>query len=616
MGFEDIYQLGKIVPYKFNLPSAEKKLKFIYYPYTASEILSTSLVIFAFSFSLGAILGMFSSFLLSTVMFLGTIIAISLYIYPVNVYYTTKIMEYREEMLRSVLHVSTFIETGNSLESAFLQTQDNLTGILGKQFQHINHMLHRRVKNTLGDAINIYIKTWNEINPQYVKAIRLLQLAALSGQEDKERLISETIETLMLNYTVLGKRSAENLSKKTGMLLAGGLLVPIMSLLGLPILAVFMPQLINEAMIAFIYIVLFPVLVFITALSFASERIQVDTIRLEDSVEYKPFPSYFKYISMGIALIGLIPTLLIVRSSTDAGLDINLSMMFLAWLGSGTIALGIYIYSYFYVKRYKKLWKKIDEVESDLPFMLQSFSTYFTLNTPFEKVIDGVIDDYNNLGFRKHPVVKVFKELKNLLYSTKLSIKHIVEHNLKTLVPSVKVRSVLSQVVMYESVSQEGAAKASRMIRGQVISTYKLDDYIRTLLSETIGLIKVGISMLAPLLGSVAVVMTFAILKSTVFITEELEKISALFGGQKIEMNLIDITQTISPIYITAVISIYILLMIVVLSIFQTHIKTGMDHFQIMKDLRDNILSFVMYTIMMFGGFFFVNEVLFKALMG
>lgn len=260
--------------------------------------------------------------------------------------------------------------------------------------------------------------------------------------------------------------------------------------------------------------------------------------------------------------------------------------------------------------------EKIDEVESDLPFMLQSFSTYFTLNTPFEKVIDGVIDDYNNLGFRKHPVVKVFKELKNLLYSTKLSIKHIVEHNLKTLVPSVKVRSVLSQVVMYESVSQEGAAKASRMIRGQVISTYKLDDYIRTLLSETIGLIKVGISMLAPLLGSVAVVMTFAILKSTVFITEELEKISALFGGQKIEMNLIDITQTISPIYITAVISIYILLMIVVLSIFQTHIKTGMDHFQIMKDLRDNILSFVMYTIMMFGGFFFVNEVLFKALMG
>ncbi|MFH0870289.1 MAG: hypothetical protein V1866_04505 [archaeon] len=618
LNFYQIYELGAAIPLKLEIKSLDDKLKFTFFKYSAKDVLMSSLVTFVFFLVLGTILGQLSHFFYTSLIFLGMISALMLSLYPFNIYYTHQMMEYSEEMLRAVLHLSTYTQMGVSMESAFLETEKNLTGILKKQFEDINNSLKRRVVSELGSALKKYVDIWNKANPYFVKSIRLLQIASFSSEKEREILIAETIETLMVNYSTMGKRAAEDLSKNANMLITGGILMPVLSLLVLPIMAVFMPQVVKPSTIAFLYIVFFPTIVLVAALSFASKRIQIDTIRLRESSEYKPLKKAYLYICIGMAVVIGIPTLITMNAViTKAMPNIDsLFYFFLAWLGGAGMAIASYIYATIYVKKYDALWEKIRDVEMDLPFILQSFSTYFALNTPFEKVIDGVIDDYETLGFKDHPAIKGFKGIKHLLITSKDTLVTIIKTQIKKLIPSSKVCTVIEQIVTFETVSQESAAKAARTIRRQVIDTYKLDDYVKTLLADTVGLISVSITFLAPMLCAAAVVMTFAILKSIVFITEQLTKISALFGGETVELNLIDASKVVPPTFIAAVVGVYLLEMIFVLSLFQTQISIGSDFFQTMKNLKSNMIGFFIYSVLLFGGYIAVNIVLFKGVLG
>ena len=617
--FLPIYDLGKSLNYDLKMEKLEKKLSFVFFPYSANAVVFTSLLFLVGGIILSLLFSFYSGFLSTTIFFLSVTAAVILYVYPISIFYTNRIMEYSEEMLRAILHLSTYVQTGTSLEYAFLEAEKNLHGILKKQFTDINNKLKRKTRSTLGEAINDYVETWNDVNPQFVKGLRLLQIAALSKEEDRDRLIEETVETLMIDYMALGKRSAEELSKNTRLLIGGGILLPILSLLVLPLLAVFMPQLVKAEIIAFIYVVFFPTVVLVAALSFASKRVQVDTIRMTDHKDYKPMPSIFLYVAILIAVVFSVPAIpALAQVLKDPANTIDSLWLFtLAWMLAAGIALAIKTYTTFYVRSYTKIWKNIQEVEQDLPFILQSFSTYYTLNTPFEKVVDGVIDDYNELGFKDHPVIKAFSSIKQKIKTSKKSLREVLNKELRNVFPSGKMRAVISQIASFEEVTQESAAKAARTIRQQVINTYKLDDYIKTLLSDTIGLIKISTSMLAPLLCASAVVMTYAILKSTEFITEQLEAITAAFGGgQEISLQLIDTSQVISPIFISAIVGIYLLEIILVLSLFQTQIETGSDQYKILSTISSNVMSFVIYSAMLFGGYFFLNVFLFKTLLG
>ncbi len=619
MKLMDIYSLGTLVPLDFTVKQIDKKLKFVFFPCKAKDVIFTSLIIAVFSILLGVIIGPISQFANSAITFLGIIVAVGVYIYPVHIYYSHMILEYTEEMLRAVLHLSTYIQMETSMEYAFIETEKNITGILKQQFHEINTALKRRVVNDLGNAIRMYIDVWNAHNPYFVKSLRLLQIAALSSEKERERLIEETTETLILNYNVLGKRSTEQLSKNTNMLIAGGILIPILSLLILPLLSVFFPNLVRPNAIAFVYTIVFPSIVLMASLSFASQRIQIDTIRITDSSEYKPMPRMYVWIALAIIVIFSVPTIISVNqvfSNQMQSDEITMRYLIYGWTFGAGITLAIFFYTTLFVRKYKKLWTEIRDTENDLPFILQSLSTYFSLNMPIEKVLSGIIDDYENLGFREHPVVKMFKKIKRMLLTTKKTVMEIMSKYLTSIIPSSKVRSVILQISTFESTSQESAYRAAKTIRKHVVNSYKLDDYLKTLLSDAIGLINTTVTILAPLLCAAAVIMTFAIVKSIVFITQQLETISKIFGGPGITLKLIDVSQIIPPTFIAVVVGVYLIEMIIILSLFQTQISIGTDYYQTNKILRNNLIGFVIYTILLFGGFILTNVVFFKGILG
>ncbi|MDD9952790.1 MAG: hypothetical protein OXR66_00470 [Candidatus Woesearchaeota archaeon] len=614
--FSDIYALGRTFPFGWESERMQQKLTFVLFPYASRAVVSTTLFVLALGCVFAAIGYVFFPFLGYTLLFLTLTGCVGLYIYPSHIFYTQAIGEYNEEMLRAILRMVTYISMDTSIEYAVVETADHLHGTLKLQFEQIKHDLERKQQVTLGKALEQYLDIWNSVNPVFVKSFRLLQTAALSEKKDRAAILDETVETMLLNYSTLGKRYAEELSGNAKKLITIGVLIPIMSLMLVPLLSIFMPNFAKPSILAFIYIIFFPTVTLIMALNFAAKRVQIDTIRIEEAAEYTPLPPWLAWTGIGIAFVFAVPTFFFL-TTVQAGEPSAESFfaIFMGWLVGAGCVVGLYLYAFVYGRKYASLWSKVNEIEQDLPHLLQSFTTYLTLNIATENVIPEVVNDYKKFGFEKHPIVGAFSKLQRLILTSKRTLKDIVRHQLPKLLPSRKVNQVLIQIVSFSEISQKSSAKIAKMVRSQTMNLYKLDDYIKTMLAETIGLINITITLLAPLLAAAAVIMSVAIVKSLVFISEQLSLIANSFGTTAIGFTLVDTTKIIPPVFIEAIIGIYLVETVLVLSFFSTQINVGNDKFKFFETLRSNLVGFAIYTVLLFGGYLFVVEVLFKSIL-
>jgi hypothetical protein len=613
MGFTDIYELGRSIPIGWTNGNMQRKLQFVLFSYDARDIIATTMLILLGGSLLAGIAYLILPFIAYAIFFLTVVAAVVIYIYPAHVFYNRAIGEYNEEMLRAILRMTTFISMDTSIEYAFVETSDHLHGTLRLQFKRIKHDITRKQKMTLGDAIEPYIPIWNEVNPVFVKSLRLLQTAALSGPNDRDKILAETVETLLLNYSTLGKRYAEELATNAQKLITVGILIPIMSLMLLPLLSIFLPDFTKPSILAFIYIIFFPTVTLLMAMSFGSKRLQVDTIRIEDAQEYRPLPAWLAWTCAGVAVALAIPTLWFISTITAGTPEAeSIFGLFMGWLISFGIIAGVYIYAEIHTYRYKKLWEEVYEIEQDLPHLLQSFSTYLTLNIATENILDEIIDDYEKFGFEKHPVVRAFKRIRHTLLTSKQSLNQIAQNDLPKLLPSRKVNQILLQILSFGEISQESSSKVAKMVREQTIGIYKLDDYLKTMLAETVGLINITTTMLAPLLAAAAVIMSIAIVKSLVYIEEQLTLIASSFGTTVMSLNLVDVSKVIPPVFLEVIVGLFLVETILVMSFFSTTINVGNDKFKLFQTIASNMTGFIIYTILLFGGYLFVVEILFK----
>ena len=217
MDFKQIYEIGK----KFSIPlytdSVDKKLKFCMFPYNSSAVFSTALYIFSTLLLAGMSLSVVFSatILVFMAFFFAVLVGVIIYIYPVHVFYTSQILEYKEEMLKAIMRISVFVLMKTSIEYAIKETALHSSGILKYQFEDVINRLTRKQDGTLGEVFEHYTKIWNEMNPSFVKALRLLETASLAKEADTKDIVNETIEDILLTYNIEQKRNAENLAEKT-----------------------------------------------------------------------------------------------------------------------------------------------------------------------------------------------------------------------------------------------------------------------------------------------------------------------------------------------------------------------------------------------------------------
>ncbi len=622
MYFEFVYQMGKSFPIFPKVQSIDDKFKLVEFPYTSADVLSGCAIIVFSLFFLGLLFLPFIQFVAYLLIFGGLIIALAAYVFATDIYYTLAMVNYREEMLQAILEISNYISLNSSVESAFVQTSNSIDGTLGKQLKNIKLKLEKKNYRTLGEAITDYVPIWLNVNPEFVKALNLLQTAALSPKEERDDIVNEVIETVILSYHESGKRFSEKLSSQTSSLIAVGVTFPLMSLILLPLVSVFLPQLANATIIAFVYDVFFPAVLLIFSMNFAVNRLQIRTIRLENSPQFKKLPEILPYILAGIAIVFTIPAIIHLTSidmstAQGAAVEYAFGSIFVVWLGLLGLFIAIEGYSYGYYKINEDLWNKVDEIESDLPHLLQIISSYLSLNRSFESILQDIEDDYKKHGFGSHPVVSMLDQISQGLYNTKMGIYEIIETKLVHITPSQRLNEVLKRIVLFTTIDQKSASKSAKSIRAQTISVYNLDDYIKTLLAETISVVNITIIMLAPLLAATATLMGLAIVQSLSFISDQLNKILSVLGSSPINLSFVDTTKIIPPSVIQLIVEVYFFEIALILSIFLSTIEHGVDKHQMAKTMAYYLaVSFAVYSAILLIGYAILQIVLFQGVLG
>lgn len=639
MDITKLYEIGRAIPLGFSIKSDQKKLDFIRFKYSSKEIINTALACLAGIFLLSQIIGFIADFLqpagqaelifivqvIKTVntafTFLGAIACAVLYIYPVHIFYSKEIQRYNEQMLRAILSMTNFISMRTSFEYAFIETTKQIKGVLRMEFEEIGNMIQRKEKIDLGHAFEDYLKGWVEINPVFVKSLRLLQTALMAEEKDRDNILQETIRTLMINFKIQGKRNAEELAGKAKNLVSFGVLLPVTSLMLLPLFSVFLSDFIKPSAMVFAFNVLFPIVILLMALDFANKRLQIDTIDLEASPDYQTIPVWIYglcgLIVMGFSIPGILH-LISVDLSTPASAEVEYQFMsvFNVWLITLGFMIAIYIISRYYIHLHQELWKDVKETEDDLPHLLQILSTYLSLSISMENIIPRVEKDYLEEGFPNHPVVRIFREVSRKLMGSKEKMTVFIQDILRKVCPSVKVTNILNMIISFSTISLPSATKAAKLSREQSISIIELDDYIRTLLSETVALIGITITMLMPLLSAVSVIMSLVIVKSLTFIGQVLSDIGASFGaGSMLDLSLVDVTKILPPTYLEVIVGFYFIEMFLVLSLFSTKIEIGDDKFKLAKTINSNMMGYVIYSIILLAGHYLMMEIFFKGML-
>jgi len=127
MKLVNIYGLGEKSPLSFSIPSVEKKLKFVEFPYSSKGVVGVTLGFFAI-FTFFTVMSMImktsenfkdvADFFIYFFAFTGIIVSLGSYMYPVNIFYTQRMMSYNEEMLKAIMRISTYISMNSSMEFA------------------------------------------------------------------------------------------------------------------------------------------------------------------------------------------------------------------------------------------------------------------------------------------------------------------------------------------------------------------------------------------------------------------------------------------------------------------------------------------------------------------
>ncbi|MCX8190056.1 MAG: hypothetical protein N3F05_02390 [Candidatus Diapherotrites archaeon] len=628
MYFDFVYNTGKKIKIFPKSSSLENKFKQVEFPYTSAEFLSGIFIWFIipafvgiFFFIIGAASKLWLFELFGYIfIFTSVLLAISSYLYGASIYYTQGIIQQKEEMLQALLEMANYISLNTSIEFAFTETAKGLTGVLGKQFKNIVTKLELQQYATLGDAFEDYIPVWMEINPDFVKGLTILQTASLAPLSERDNMLKEGIKTIMQGYYTMGKRTTETLSNQAKNLVSVGVMLPMMSLILLPMMSIFLPNMINVPLLIFIYDILCPALLLLFAMNFALNRVQVNTIDLSLSPKFKKMPQTIYLLCILVAIIVTafgFSHLFTIDMSSKEGIEreYKLESLLYVWLIPLGIFLAVELYLFCYIKLNEKIWLEMREVEDDIPHLLQVVSSYLVLNRPMESIIEDVKEDYIRHGFKRHAVVKIFSEITDALYNTKKTLIDFVNTTLPEIVASKRLIQIFRRLIHFSETDIKNAAKAAKMIRSHTLSIFRLDNYMQTLLSDTSATIELSGKILAPILAATAIIMAVAIVMALEYIIGLIEGVGKAFGIQ-ISLQLVDVSAIIPPTVVLVIVGIYLILTMIVLSLFLANVKYGTDRYKIGKTIFNNLLvGFLIFSALFFIGVMLFTTFIFKGVL-
>lgn len=586
--------LGKLFKFPLKekqIKDLEEKLRFCdleikpnYVYSTATIFAAIGIVLFLLMFVIG--LKMYGILLLLG--FLG--FSYYLIIYPSHLSVQLRINA-TSELVRTVLHLVISLRLIPNLERALMFASKNVKGIVGRDLKRMLWGVSTGKYESAEEALDEFSRKWKEENSEFYEAMHLIKGSTTQKKEKREKMLNEAINVMLKGNMERMKYYSRELRGPLMLITTFGITLPVLTAILFPIVVVFLPDTIRPQSLFFFYDLLLPGIVYWIMRETLKKK-PLSLGRIDISLHPEARDSENLILNLKGRRIK-IPTMPLSAFIGIIILSFGLSLSFcsnepvsLIKIGSGLImlsgiAVGVLIYSTFYVYKNIDIREEIKESEKQFDEVLFQVGYILSSGIPLEKALEETYERTKHLKVAG----LLRKTLENMrqfgfTFSKALFDK---EYGVIRYYPSRMIRTTMSIIADSLEKGVAGVSKAILSISKYLKSMHSAEEYMKEILDETTSSMKMTMSLLVPITSGVVVGMATIMVMVLFQISNILTTITGLssaypqkFGPETMSF-FVDIKNIIPAEVFMVVVGIYMIEVIVMLAYFISQIEHGGD---------------------------------------
>jgi len=292
------------------------------------------------------------------------------------------------EMALSIVYMVVSLRTSPNLERAIAFTASNLSGPLGTDFKKVLWDIEIGKYLSVTDAINDLANKWKSESQEFVDAISLIKTSIGQTPTSAEKSLNEALSTMLYGTKERMKKYALNMRTPLNILYAFGILLPMLTLIFIPMVIIFLPEYSQPELLAFFYTIVLPASVFLFLRQYFYARPysfhQVEIKNLQSFKEQKKITA----LLIGAISIPLTIYILYLLSLTASVFSIEQFFLSLATI----VILAFSLSAYFFITSYSHMERNEDiiKIENELPVVLFQLGSSMRSGKPIETVIDEI----------------------------------------------------------------------------------------------------------------------------------------------------------------------------------------------------------------------------------
>ncbi|MFH1133210.1 MAG: hypothetical protein V1735_01840 [Nanoarchaeota archaeon] len=546
-------------------------------------------------------------------------------------------LEASNQMVMSIFYVVTYMRHTSNLESAMDFASEHLTGPLALDFKKILWDTETEKFSSVKEALDSYLETWRDWNPEYIESFHLVMSSLYEGSESRrldlldkalDVILEETYER-MLHY-------AQNLKNPITMLHMLGIILPILGLVILPLVVAFMPN-VKWFYLFMIYNIILPIGVYFLGKNILSKRPTGygDTDISQENPELRKYRNVVIRVGKGeliippaaialavflfLFLVGISPILmhalnpdfdfylgedkksawfvLLDYQSGDTG-EMGPYGLGASVLSLGiTLAFGISLGLYFKMRSHNiiKLREEAKKLESEFSSALFQLGNRLGDGLPAEIAFARVAD-----SMRTTTAGRFFQVVSDNVSKLGVSVEQAIFNPHFGALVSFPSKIIQSSMKVMNEASKKGtkiAANAVINISRYIKEMHRVDERLKDILEEIISSMKQQISFLTPVIAGIVIGITSMITTIILRLNEQMQTMQtdSGIGGLSVISSLFG--KGIPTFYFQLIVGLYVVQIIYIMTLLQNGIENGNDNLNEKFLLGENLLKSTMLYV-------------------
>ncbi len=568
----------------------------------------------------------------------GVMVAFYLMKYPGYVLKYTRI-DASSQIVLAILYMVVSMRISPNLEEALRFAASNISGALAWNMRRLLWDIEMRKYYSADDAVDDYIVRWKPENEEFSEALRLIKDSKRQTPEHSRILLDEALNVILRGTKVRMKHYAQDLRLPVMIIHMMGIVLPILGTIMAPLAAVFMSDLVKPEHFILGYDILLPIVI-VWFINNTLRRRPV-TVSQVDISHHPDLPKPGRMI-IGKSQIPVLPIAILVSaaiiispiiyfagnpdlmfppfvdgkyvmpSDSDHVLTTVMSMLLVIGMGMGMAV-------YFMLTNFQavRVRSSMTSIEGEFELALFRLGNRIGGGTPTEVAIEKSMEDVKDLK-----IYGLFdltlRNIRNMGMTFEDALFHPQWGALK-FYPSKLLRNIMSVVVDTSKKGTSYAAESMLKISRYLRNIRETQEYIRSMLSETVSSMKFQAYFLTPLITGLIVSMADIIIQVLTTLGQYLDKMQmGSMANLGLSISAISLgTPSTTPAAFQVIVGVYLLEMVIILAMFTTKISEGENRsIQWYTAGKMLIISMVVYFMVAFASTSMFGDLIKSALKG